>query len=112
MNHLWGGHIPVGLFIAGGKSLQFDEYPFSSEFSEVKSEISANILWDAGYSHGKTGYSNESGPRVSVNFGYGKYLGIQFHFVNKKWDGVTYGVGVGQHWIPFIPMSISHEYNW
>jgi hypothetical protein len=64
--------------------------------NELAPEVVLGEIADVGVSTGIGGLSacSDGKPR-SINFGLGKYGGIQINFVGSSFGGVTVGLGVG-----------------
>lgn len=75
-----------------------------SASSSVTPEVVLGEIADAGVSAGIGGLSSCQGGRgISFNLGLGRYGGVQLNFKGGKFDGISFGLGVGVS----LPVSLT-----
>jgi RHS repeat-associated protein len=97
-----GFHLPAfPLFgVSGGPSAGSSWKPgeglSGASFNGVAGEAVVGSLADAGVNAGIGGLSScKDGKPRSLNFGLGRYGGVQLKFKGNQFDGITIGIGVG-----------------
>ncbi|WP_028731083.1 hypothetical protein [Pandoraea sp. E26] len=99
-----GFHLPISPGVSIGPNVS---YTANDGVMSIKPDVSLGTIYDIGMSVGFSGDLKYSGPSV-VNFGLGRYLGVQITpsnslaWAEKSWiapgkyfNGISFGIGVG-----------------